>query len=88
MGVDFSKYLGEENTKDILIDTKEIGLEEVWRKVSNAIHMSESIRQDISKSIGKEPIEETLLKALKCISLMTGDTVFFESNKDKIGKKD
>lgn len=89
MEIDFSKYIdsdeltGEKSETSLKI-TKD---EKLMKQVAENIRVSEIKRQEISKMIGKEPIEDTLLKALECISLMTGDKVFFEVNKEKIGGK-
>jgi rubrerythrin len=54
---------------------------ELYKKMADNIRLSELLRCKINKDVkaGAE-IYNLLVDALKCISLMTGDTVFYEQN--------
>lgn len=50
-------------------------------EVAENIKLSERLRSEINIGTkAEESIEALYAKALKCISLMTGDTVFYEQN--------
>jgi len=56
---------------------------ELYKKVADNIRLSESLRCKINKDVkAGEPIYKLLLKAIECISLMTGDKLFYDMNKD------
>lgn len=68
--------------KDIMLKKMEI---ERLTDVYENIKVSERLRAKINKDIAAgEPMEGILKDCLKCISLMTGDTVFYEQNIKKI----
>ncbi|MDR3046771.1 MAG: hypothetical protein LBU51_04035 [Bacteroidales bacterium] len=58
---------------------------EVYSAHQDAVIKSGQLTSDITKGIqeGQDPYS-LLLKAIECISLMTGDRVFYELNKDNI----
>lgn len=61
--------------------------EEVYRKYQQNIKRSEVLRAEIMKGVNNgEPPLALLLKASKCISLMTGDTLFYNHIEDKLEK--
>ena len=54
---------------------------ERYKEISENIRKSERLRADISKGIkNNEPIDDLLLIALECISLMTGDNTWYKQN--------
>jgi hypothetical protein len=58
---------------------------ELFRYLQDNIKKSERLRCKINKDIAAgEPMQGILKDCLKCISLMTGDTVFYEQNIKKI----
>ena len=59
----------------------------LWSAHQEAIVKSGQLTNDITKGIqvGEKP-EILLLKAIKCISLMTGNDLFYELNRDNIKK--
>ena len=55
--------------------------QELFKKVADNIRLSEILRCKINKDvIAGADTYSLLLDAIKCISLMTGDTVFYEQN--------
>lgn len=62
--------------------------EEYAAKLAEAGAKSQFLRADINKAVkeGAEPVE-ILLKALECISLMTGDTVVYRQNERILREK-
>lgn len=90
MDIDFSKYINsdEVNDKESDFSKKTSITDDMMKQVVENIKVSEVKRQEIIRMIGKEPLEDTLMKTLECISLMTGDNLFFEVNKDKIKRRD
>jgi len=58
-----------------------------WKSYQEAIVKSGQLTSDITKGIqaGEKP-EVLLLKAIKCISLITDDKVFYELNKSNLEK--
>jgi len=71
-------------TRDTQIDRNKSKYEQALYNIAKDIIKSEEMRREIIKNIGKEPLEETLLKSLKCISLMTGDKTFYNATANKI----
>jgi hypothetical protein len=60
---------------------------EVYVEHQEAIIKSGQFTNDITKGIqGGEKIEKLLLKAIECISLITGDSLFYELNKSNLKK--
>ena len=54
---------------------------ELYFKMADNINKSEKLRVEITKGIKRnDPIDELFIAALKCISLMTGDEVFYNQN--------
>lgn len=58
---------------------------EVYQSYQENIHRAGSLRSEILKGIkrGEDPVK-TLLKAVECISLMTGDTVIYTQAREDI----
>lgn len=57
----------------------------VYEELSENIKVSEKLRQDITKSINAGQDKEAILKkCLKCISLMTGEKLFYKQNINKL----
>lgn len=55
--------------------------QELFKKVADNIRLSECLRCKINKDVKSGVDTYSLLKdAIKCISLMTGDTVFYNQN--------
>lgn len=55
--------------------------QELYKKMADNIRLSESLRCKINKDIrAGADIFDLLIDAIKCISSMTGDTVFYEQN--------
>lgn len=55
--------------------------QELFKKVADNIRLSETLRCKINKDIqAGADTYSLLLDAIKCISLMTGDTVFYNQN--------
>ncbi len=54
---------------------------ELYKKMADNIRLSESLRCKINKDVkAGADIFSILIDCIKCISLMTGDTVFYEQN--------
>jgi len=59
----------------------------VYRKQQENIRKAGSLRTEITKGIqAGQSTYRLLLKAMECISLMTGDTVFYSQGKDELQK--
>ena len=60
-------------------------LNKAYQEQQENIRRAGSLRAEISKGVraGQDP-GELLLKALECISLMTGDRVFYEQNRQDL----
>jgi len=57
----------------------------VWKAYQEAIVKSGQLTSDITKGIqAGEKIEVLFLKAIECISLMAGDKLFYELNKNNL----
>lgn len=55
--------------------------QELYKKMADNIRLSENLRCKINKDVkAGADIFDLLTDAIKCISLMTGDTVFYEQN--------
>ena len=60
----------------------------VWKAYQEAISKAGQLMNEITKGVQSgENTEDLLLKAIECISLTTGDKVFYEINKDKLKNK-
>lgn len=70
--------------RKVQIDKDKSQYEQALHKLAGNIVKSEQIRTEIIKNIGKESPEETLLRSLRCISLMIGDEVFYNTTAGKI----
>lgn len=58
---------------------------EVYSAYQEAIRRSEGLRAEITKGILQgEAVYNLLLKAIECISLMTGETLFYNQNREQI----
>lgn len=56
-----------------------------YREQQENIRRAKQLRADINKSIpAGEPIYKVLLKAIECISLMTGEKLFYDMNKENL----
>lgn len=56
-----------------------------YREQQENIRRAKQLRADINKSISAgEPIYKVLLKAIECISLMTGEKLFYDMNKENL----
>lgn len=56
-----------------------------YREQQENIREAGQLRAEINKSIqAGEPIYGILLKAIECISLMTGDKLFYDANKENL----
>ena len=56
-----------------------------YKKQQEHIKKSEQLRAEINKNIqAGEPVYKVLLKAIECISLMTGDKTFYDMNKENL----
>ena len=62
---------------------------ELYGKLADNIKVSEQLRCKINKDVkqGAE-VFDLLIDAIKCISLMTGDTVFYEQNSKALRKRE
>lgn len=57
----------------------------LYEELSENIRISEELRHDITKSINAGQDEQEILKkCLKCISLMTGEKLFYTQNIKKL----
>ena len=62
----------------IKIDSKN---RELYFKMVDSINKSERLRVELTKGIkDNKPVDDLLLLALECISLMTGDKLFYNQN--------
>jgi hypothetical protein len=60
----------------------------IHKETADNISRSQHLRAEINKDItAGADTHSILLKALKCIELMTGDTVFNNVNKDKLERE-
>ena len=56
-----------------------------YREQQENIRRAKQLRADINKSIpAGEPMYKVLLKAIECISLMTGEKLFYDMNKENL----
>lgn len=56
-----------------------------YREQQENIRRAKQLKADINKSIpAGEPIYKVLLKAIECISLMTGEKLFYDMNKENL----
>ena len=59
----------------------------VYKRQQENIHKEKGLRTEITKGIqAGQSTYRLLLKAMECISLMTGDTVFYSQGKDELQK--
>jgi len=73
--------VSKENVADGLLER----LAATYKKQQENIKKSEQLRAEINKNIqAGEPVYKVLLKAIECISLMTGDRVFYDMNKNNL----
>jgi len=71
--------VSKENVAEGLLER----LAAAYKKQQENVKKSERLRAEVNKSIqAGEPVYKVLLKAIECISLMTGDKVFYNMNKD------
>lgn len=73
--------VSKENVSNSLLER----LTATYKKQQENIKKLEQLRAEINKDIqAGEPIYKVLLKAIECISLMTGDRVFYDMNKNNL----
>ena len=73
--------VSKENVADGLLER----LAATYKKQQENIKKSEQLRAEINKNIqAGEPVYKVLLKAIECISLMTGDKTFYDINKNNL----
>ena len=81
----------EEPKKYYKIDQKKHLQQEAFnshQEIADNISKSQHLRAEINKDItAGADTTETLIKALECISLMTGDSIFYNVNKDKLERE-
>lgn len=59
----------------------------IYKRQQENIHKEKGLRTEITKGIqAGQSTYRLLLKAMECISLMTGDTVFYSQGKDELQK--
>ena len=59
----------------------------IYKRQQENIHKEKGLRTEITKGIqAGQSTYQLLLKAMECISLMTGDTVFYSQGKDELQK--
>ena len=59
----------------------------IYKQQQENIHKEKGLRTEITKGIqAGQSTYRLLLKAMECISLMTGDTVFYSQGKDELQK--
>ena len=70
-------------SKENVVEALQERLAAVYKEHQENIKRAEQLRTDINKGVqAGEPVYKILLKAIECISLMTGDKVFYDMNKD------
>jgi len=73
--------VSKENVAEGLLER----LAAAYKKQQENVKKSERLRAEVNKSIqAGEPVYKVLLKAIECISLMTGDKVFYDMNKSNL----
>jgi len=89
-GADLSDEKGKGNIKPLVsnesvIEALQERLAGTYKEHQENIRRAGQLRADINKNIqAGEPIYKVLLKAIECISLMTGDKVFYDMNKNNL----
>ena len=72
-------------SKENVVEALQERLAAVYKEHQENIKRAEQLRTDINKGVqAGEPVYKILLKAIECISLMTGDRVFYDMNKNKL----
>lgn len=71
--------------KENVIEALQERLAGVYKEHQENIRRAGQLRAEINKDIqAGEPIYKVLFKAIECISLMTGDRVFYDMNKNNL----
>ena len=71
--------------KENVIEALQERLAAVYKEHQENIKRVEQLRTDINKGVqAGEPVYKLLLKAIECISLMTGDKTFYDMNKENL----
>ena len=72
-------------SKENVVEALQERLAAVYKEHQENIKRAEQLRTDINKGVqAGEPVYKILLKAIECISLMTGDRVFYDMNKNNL----
>ena len=72
-------------SKENVVEALQERLAAVYKEHQENIKRAEQLRTDINKGVqAGEPIYKVLLKAIECISLMTGDKTFYDMNKSNL----
>ena len=72
-------------SKENVVEALQERLAATYKKQQENIKKSEQLRAEINKDIqAGEPIYKVLLKAIECISLMTGEKLFYDMNKNNL----
>jgi len=72
-------------SKDNVVEALQERLARVYKEHQENIRRAGQLKAEISKGIqAGEPIYRLLLKAIECISLMTGDKTFYDMNKNNL----
>ena len=71
--------------KENVIEALQERLAGTYKEHQENIKRVEQLRTDINKGVqAGEPVYKLLLKAIECISLMTGDKTFYDMNKENL----
>lgn len=72
-------------SKENVVEALQERLAAVYKEHQENIRRAGQLRAEINKDIqAGEPVYKLLLKAIECISLITGDRVFFDMNKNNL----
>lgn len=72
-------------SKENVVEALQERLAANYKRQQENIRRAGQLRAEINKGIqAGEPIYKVLLKAIECISLMTGDRVFYDMNKNNL----
>ena len=72
-------------SKDNVVEALQERLARVYKEHQENIRRAGQLKAEINKGIqAGEPIYRLLLKAIECISLMTGDKLFYDMNKSNL----
>jgi len=72
-------------SKENVVEALQERLAAVYKEHQENIKQAEQLRTEINKGVqAGEPVFKLLLKAIECISLMTGDKLFYDMNKSNL----